>query len=340
MFLRFLRRIPYNSQVFMVDPTDANKTKAQEAIAAAATAEISEMMSLEHLDSLLLSEDPSFAADLEEVNSLRTDPNIDLDIVDIGPNLDSEQDNPWRNTIGLRKILTTLFPFLPALWDFKYRTIVRMRFFRTQIKTFLKHAGPNSLIALKSAADATGTFLKARVTAFEGLSGKLKILALVLTMGVLLTFAFVYRSLTHGVLPGDKELLTASLEEWAEQSYKYDPDTEMDSFYDSPRTIQNIMALPKMVVNLRPSGGSGPNPMAAMEFYLEGMSPEAIVEVKDREPEVRDLFQRTIEEMSFDEIDMPEGKQLLTERLRQALNAVLTSGKVRRVFIKESVIKP
>ena len=340
MFLRFLRRIPYNSQVFMVDPDEANKTKAQEALAAAAAAEISEMMSLEHLDNLLLSEDPNFAAELAEVNSLTIDPSIDLDVVDIGQNLDSEQENPWRNTFGVRKFIVAIFPFLPGMWDFKYRSKVRIRFFRSQLQTFLKQAGPNSITAIKAGATGAGTSFKSKMSAFKLLSTKLKMLALMLALAAGLTFTFVYRSLTHGVLPGEKEILTASMEEWAEQNYKYDSESEMDSFYDSPRTIQNIMALPKMVVNLKPSASSGPNPMAAMEFFLEGMSPEAIVEVKDREPEVRDLFQRTIEDMSFDEIDLAEGKQLLTERLRQALNAILTSGKVRRVFIKESVVKP
>jgi flagellar basal body-associated protein FliL len=134
--------------------------------------------------------------------------------------------------------------------------------------------------------------------------------------------------------------LIASLEEWSAQTYKYDPETEMDSFYDSPRTIQNIMSLPKMIVNIRPSQGSGPNPMAAMEFFLEGLSPEAIVEVKDRETEIRDLFQRTLEEITYGELDSAEGKQQLTEKLRQALNMNLTKGKIRRVFIKELVLKP
>ncbi|RYZ61385.1 MAG: hypothetical protein EOP09_20000, partial [Proteobacteria bacterium] len=113
----FLLRIPYNSQVFMVDPTDSNTTKAQEAIAAKATAEINEMMSMDDLDSLLLSEDPSFAAELAEVNSLPTDSSIDLDVVDIGHNLEAPQTNPWKDASGARAILVKILPFLPAVWD-------------------------------------------------------------------------------------------------------------------------------------------------------------------------------------------------------------------------------
>lgn len=80
--------------------------------------------------------------------------------------------------------------------------------------------------------------------------------------------------------------------------------------------------------------------MAAVEFFLEGLSPEAIIEVKDRETEIRDLFQRTMEDMTYGELASAEGKQQLTEKLRLALNAYLTKGKIRRVFIKEIVVKP
>jgi flagellar basal body-associated protein FliL len=315
----------------MADTIDPQQTKDQDELAE---------LSLDQLDSLISSEDPTFAADLALINALPNDANVNLDVVDIGQNFSLMRENPWRHTHGLRKVVVTLLPFLPPLWDLYYRFTDSIYFFRSRFKVYLKQAGPMLLQGLKTAGKAALAFVKERATTFKNLSTKLKLLAVGLTLAVILTLAFVYRSVTHGILPPDKEFLIASMGEWSEQDYKYDADSEMDSFYDSPRTIQNIMALPKMVVNLKPSTNSGPNPMAAMEFYLEGMSPESIVEVKDRESEVRDLFQRTLEDMSFDDVDIAEGKQLMTERLRQALNGVLTKGKVRRVFIKESVIKP
>jgi flagellar basal body-associated protein FliL len=47
-----------------------------------------------------------------------------------------------------------------------------------------------------------------------------------------------------------------------------------------------------------------------------------------------------LEEISYNELDSAEGKQQLTEKLRQTLNMNLTKGKIRRVFIKELVLKP
>ncbi len=297
----------------MAEPKDSKQTKGQSVDPKdLADGDSADLISLDQIDSMILSEDPQFAEDLEKVRSLPADGTIDLDIVDLDPALNSENKS-WSDKIYL---------------------------FRARLRTNILHLGPILFRLTKEGAAAAVYFLKERAQTFKGLRWQLKILAASLFLASAITVVFVVRSLTHGVLPGDKALLMASFEEWAEQTYKYDVETEMDSFYDSPRAIQNIMSLPKMVVNLRPSPGSGPNPMAAMEFFLEGMSPDAIVEVKDRESEIRDLFQRTMEEMSFDELDIPEGKQLLTEKLRQALNMILTKGKVRRVFIKEAVIKP
>lgn len=320
----------------MAETPDTKQTKDQESGNAPADGQ---ELSLDQLDSMILAEDPKFAEELSEVKSIPSDGSVDLDVVDLGESFPVEE-NPWKDAIGLRKVLVTVFPFLPKMWDFKYHLFSRIRMFRSHSKEMIRNAGPQLLHALKSGAQGAGAFVKERMAAFKVLSTPLKAVAASLLLACGLTVFFVYRSLTHGVLPGDKEFLMASLEEWSAQTYKYDAESEMDSFYDSPRTIQNIMSLPKMVVNLRPSPSSGPNPMAAMEFFLEGMNPEAIVEVKDRESEIRDLFQRTIEDSSYGELDSSEGKQQLTERLRQTLNVHLTKGKIRRVFIKEMVIKP
>lgn len=321
----------------MAQPKDQNQTKAQSEVEDSAGAQD---LSLDQLDSIILSEDPEFANDLKNVESLPSDGSINLDVVDLGDSLLAEADNPWKNAIGVRKAIVILLPFLPKLWELQYRVRSGLHLFRGRFRTAMWEAGPQLFQSAKSAATSGKEFSKGRVEAFKALTRPLKAVAVILMLSGLLLGIFVYRSLTHGVLPPEKEFLAASLEEWAIHAYKYDPETEMDSFYDSPRTIQNIMSLPKMVVNIRPSASSGPNPMAAMEFFLEGLSPEAIVEVKDRESEIRDLFQRTIEDMTYAELDSTEGKQLLTEKLRQALNLNLTKGKIRRIFIKEIVIKP
>ena len=80
--------------------------------------------------------------------------------------------------------------------------------------------------------------------------------------------------------------------------------------------------------------------MGAFEFFIEGNSPDVMVEIKDREYEVKDLFQRNSEEMNFDQLETVEGKQLLLEKLRRDVNRILTKGRVRKVFFKTVILKP
>lgn len=325
----------------MAEPIDSNQTKGQsegqskDPLTDADDGELS----LEQLENMILSEAPDFASELNDMKSLPSDGSVNLDVIDAGQTF-SVEENPWHHPMGVRKFILMILPFLPKFWDFRYRFFTNFHLHRVNLSTALREAGPKLLQATKAGVAWTLGYSKGRVTVFKELTRTLKIVAACLILAVFLTAAFIYRSFTKGVLPEDKEYLMASLEEWSVQTYKLGTETEMDSFYDSPRTIQNIMSLPKMVVNLHPSPSSGPNPMAALEFFLEGLSPEAIVEVKDRETEIRDLFQRTIEEMTYSEMESIEGKQQLTEKLRLALNVHLTKGKIRRVFFKEAVIKP
>lgn len=80
--------------------------------------------------------------------------------------------------------------------------------------------------------------------------------------------------------------------------------------------------------------------MGAYEFYLEGMVPEVVIEIKDREVEIRDLMQRVLEEFNFDQAESAEGKLLINEKLKKEVNAKLTTGKLKQVWIKTAIVKP
>ena len=80
--------------------------------------------------------------------------------------------------------------------------------------------------------------------------------------------------------------------------------------------------------------------MAAFEFFLQGVSPEVVVELKDREVEFKDAIARTAEDFDFDVLDTIQGKKLLCDRIKKEVNLRLTTGKVRQVLIKTVIIKP
>jgi flagellar basal body-associated protein FliL len=121
---------------------------------------------------------------------------------------------------------------------------------------------------------------------------------------------------------------------------EYNPNTETEAFYDNPQFSKNLITISSMNVNVKPSENSGNNPMLALEITAEGLSSDAIVEIKDREAEFKDMLLRHTEDKTYDELTESEGKQILCEQFRDLLNANLTRGQVRRVLIKSFIIKP
>ncbi|MEK6627071.1 MAG: flagellar basal body-associated FliL family protein [Bdellovibrionota bacterium] len=137
-----------------------------------------------------------------------------------------------------------------------------------------------------------------------------------------------------------QNLFLNSFAELGEDLKEYNPNSEVEAFYDNLRFSKNLVTITPMNVNLKPSENSGPNPMLSIEVTTEGLAADAIIEVKDREAELKDFLLRLTEDKTYDELIEAEGKQLLCEQYRDLLNSLLTRGQVRRVLLKSFIIKP
>lgn len=155
---------------------------------------------------------------------------------------------------------------------------------------------------------------------------------LIIAAGVYYTWNF-----SGGLL--DRNLFMNSFAELGSEVHTYDVGNEVEAFYDNPRFAKNLVTMSSLHVNLRPSENSSSNPMLVFEITIEGVSSDAIVEIKDREAEFKDMLLRLTEEKTYDDLASPEGKQFMCDQFRDALNSVLTSGQVRRVMLKNFVIK-
>jgi len=138
----------------------------------------------------------------------------------------------------------------------------------------------------------------------------------------------------------DQSLFLNSFAELGTDIKEFNPNNEVESFYDNIRFAKNLTTISAMHVNLKMSENSGLNPMLAIEIIAEGLSVDAIIEVKDREAELKDLLLRLTEQKTYDELAEIEGKQFLCEQYRDLLNSNLTRGQVRRVLLKSFIIKP
>jgi flagellar basal body-associated protein FliL len=137
-----------------------------------------------------------------------------------------------------------------------------------------------------------------------------------------------------------QKLFLTSYAELGSEVKEYNPNNEVEPFYDNPRFSKNLVTITSMHVNIKPSENSGPNPMLALEITTEGLSADAIIEIKDREAEFKDKLLRITEEKTYDDLVETAGKLALCEQFRDALNASLTRGQVRKVLLKSFVIKP
>lgn len=316
---------------------DPNPTKVDETKPAEDSEE--NLLSLDSLDNILKEADPEFAKSLEEIGPDEAAAVIYEEGLELEYTLADEQ-KLWDASTGKKKFFLKVLPFLPRI-SYRIKMILTvLRLQRVKLKANLRNAGPLTAAWMKNRLLKLKLGLGDLVSSFQAFSTAKKLLFFALVLATGASGFLIYRISTKGLIPASENLFLSSLEDWALNKYSWDPETQGEAFYDSLRASQSIFVMQKMVVNLRRSASSGPNPMGAFEFYVEGAATEVVIEIKDREPEMRDLFQRTIEETTFDQVSSGEGKQQLTERLRKDVNKVLTKGKVRRIFIKTAIIKP
>ncbi len=299
------------------------------------------------LDEALGEEDPEFLKSVSEIGADKTLSLSQIIITDEEQALNEERD-AWQNSGKLGKAIYRVFPGIARIsvvlkkWQFLIFAFLRAEWVRTKnFFYFLATDGKNKILgAVKHRASATKEAIDESQRTFKYLSWKQKLSFFGILVLIGGTGFFIYRSLTHGVIPTNTELFIPTMERLATEVSEYDPETEVEPFYENLRVSANILLIPKMVVNLHKSAHSSDNPMGAFEFYTEGIAPEVPLEIKDREVEIRDLMQRVAEEFTFDQIDSPEGKRLLCDRLKREINAVLTTGKLKKVWIKTVIVKP
>jgi len=323
------------------NPTKVGDQEKPDAAASEGTEE--ELLSLESLDDIITEADPEFTKSLTEIGP--DDGNMDIYNEGVGIEYTlADEMKHWDGAQGKRKLFLKVFPFLPKL-SYRLKMMqTSMRLFRVKFRAklihYIKNFVPMTIAGIKKGLGKIKKNLSESVAAFGAFSLKKKLGFIGLLIATGASIFLVQKIIRQGLIHEEHGLFMGSFAEWSEKTYVYDASHGMESFYDSLRTPQNMLQLEKMIVNLRRSETSGTTPMGAFEFIVEGAASDVVVEIKDREPEMRDLFQRTIEEMTFDQVATGEGKQLLCEKLRKAVNAVLTKGKVRRIFIKTAIIKP
>jgi flagellar basal body-associated protein FliL len=308
---------------------------------------VEEQMSVEDIDQMLAEEDPTF---FKAVSKIGDDKDLSMtsDVVSEDEQALVLEQEAWARSGRGGRLLYFLVPFIPRLslkWKrFRKSFFPYLRSSAHRIKGFFHYlftTGIKKFVhSLKSSVAEVLTGLRSSVVQFGRLSWKLKLSFLGILILLSGTGYFIFRSFKYGIIHKDSELFIPHFERVADSVYQYDPAVDVEPFYDNLRASKHLLLMPKMVVNLTKVGDSATAPMGAFEFFVEGMSSEVIIEIKDREVEMRDLMQRVVEQFTFEKLDTAEGKKEVCDRLKKEVNVRLSTGKLKKVWIKTVILKP
>ncbi len=172
---------------------------------------------------------------------------------------------------------------------------------------------------------------------WSSLKGIKKLIFVGSSLGTILVFVYLAFILQNRLIKED-ELFVTQFAKHADQVFPLNFEKGED-LYRNNRLQENLYLFPKIIVNLKPNPSSGQS-MGAFEFFLEGISQDSIIEMKEKEIELKDLIQRVVEGFTFEELESQQGKQALLNQIQKEVSENLDSGLVKRVLIKNIILKP
>ncbi len=335
-------------------PTKASGPAARpDVINAEAAAILDKLMALEKdiddedIDLFLDQQDPHFKMALDTIGQDTELVAVDVETDDQAQAYFEEMER-WKNSSGIFKLIFRVFPAAPRVtlaakvYIFKTKRTFTANWirFKNWSNDFVLRTSMQISTGFKTRRETWSSGSKKWLREYKFMSWRIKIqlyLTVLLGIGGITGVYLVYKG---EFLPASSDLFIATMEDVSTGTYHYDPAEAPEYFYNNIRSVPNLFLIPKIVTNLKPSSQSGESPMLAVEFFAEGFTPEVIIEMKDREPALRDLAQRTIEDFTFDELESTDGKQKMVFVLMRELNRVLTTGQIKAIRIKTLILKP
>lgn len=285
------------------------------------------------VDSLLAVEDPTFASAMADLKKQGGEAQAEADIDSLDIDALAREKPPGR----IRLIFEWVLRPINARMGEGHTIWTRL----VSIPKLLNQGVRFALIQIKNAAVGGVQWSRRQINNFFGLPVKAKLTLLAaLGMGALSVFILKLTLAPKFSLNFGGGIFFRSFAEVADARFDYDEDEPMEDFTDPLSHPEHVMLLDKFIINLRHPRDGSANPMGLFEFYLEASNQDSAVEIKDRQGEIRDAISRNLEQMSYNELITVEGKEKLKVILRKSVNAVLTKGQVRHVYIKTIVLKP
>lgn len=305
-----------------------------------------ETFSLEDLDQILEAEDPGFNESLNAIKKegVKDTASIEAFAVvskDDETNLDSAEEadkgpGGWRGNLR-KKILKPvrwIRHFFSARWlAIRNRSVM----FKSGTVQFVRHTLPEFLKYLKVYVAAGFKALAKGFAKAKARPKGEKFAVIGIILCAVLAGFILLRSIRQNLLPSLDHYLLKSFADEGEVIGTYKTNADYIPLFDAFPEIEFQVRLEKVTVNLLPDPDSGRVPMGLFEFYLGVDSRDTAVEIRDREKEMLDLLQRTIEGFTYTEIMSRTGKSRLKSRIRDNFNEALNQGRVMNVYLNRIV---
>jgi flagellar basal body-associated protein FliL len=305
-----------------------------------------EEFSLEDLDKVLAEEDPDFQQSLEAIRTDLKDSAAQIVDLTVATEDENEVEIDLESLPKYKQIIYKIL--IPIKTNFR-KLIIAMGqksinfsnwvFLSVQQNwQFLRYELPDRIRYLKSQLKAIIGFVTFYIKNFFRLSRAQKVATLCILVAALSAAFFVSKIFVPKWLP---TFSLTVLENWADEGRiigTVKSRADFIAIFDAYPEQEYSVRLKKVVVNLKRTDDSGSNPMALFELYLALDAQATAIEVKDREKEILDHIQRTIEEFTYNEITSEAGKVRMKEAIRLRVNDLLNQGTVRNVYINRMVI--
>ncbi len=139
------------------------------------------------------------------------------------------------------------------------------------------------------------------------------------------------------ILPRFELPYTLSFQELTKDIYSYPVEGVQVPLFDDYRTQAHTIQFPKTVINLRSSGDS-PS-YGEFEFSFVLRDEELSVAIKAKESEIVDLMQRVLEQVTWQELQSPIGKEKVKKIIRHRINEYLQGNVVIGVYYRHVVLE-
>lgn len=307
---------------------------------------------LELVDQLIDEADPDFKKQAEQISEVAEEINPDdIEIEEYSDDIPEEEveelDRLQKLLINLQEKYPKLVPVFKKFEALKKNLEIRKIRIRNQIYSYvlssyhyLKNDFPGQAKSfLKRSIDLIKSSIKNFIKIFFGSKKRVALSLMLIALFSVSAFMLYNLAFKKGWLPSYYPEEITSFEDVQDRVQNFNP-SNLLALHEAFPEAEYSFKLKNVVVNLKSSQSVSSPAFASIVFYLSLDSTDTAVEIKDRETEILDATQRTLEQFSYQNLSSIEGQKNMLKAVKQTINEVINQGFVKDVYIKHKILKP